>query len=122
MNDSGNPLAREEVFAPVSALLRAESAEEAVTVANDVRYGLAAAVFTNDLDEAIILADRLEAGLVKVNASTAGVDYHAPFRGAKDSGIGPKEQGLAARDFYTESRTLLISPQDRGSNGKMDKR
>lgn len=79
-------------------------------MANDVRYGLAAAVFTNDLDEAITLADRLEAGLVKVNASTAGVGYHAPFGGAKDSGIGPKEQGLAARDFYTESRTLLISP------------
>jgi alpha-ketoglutaric semialdehyde dehydrogenase len=56
------------------------------------------------------LAGRLEAGLVRVNASTAGVDYHVPFGGSKESGIGPKEQGLAARDFYTETRTILISP------------
>ncbi|MCA1730137.1 MAG: aldehyde dehydrogenase family protein [Actinobacteria bacterium] len=108
--DSNNPLAQEEVFAPVTVLLRVRSAEEAVRLANDVRQGLVAAVFTNDLDEAMTLAGRLEAGLVRVNASTAGVDYHAPFGGSKESGIGPKEQGLAARDFYTESRTILISP------------
>lgn len=110
VGDSSNPLAREEVFAPVSALLKAESVEGAVTTANNVRYGLAAAVFTKDLDQAMTVADRLEAGLIKVNASTAGVDFHAPFGGEKESGIGSKEQGLAARDFYTETRTLLISP------------
>jgi alpha-ketoglutaric semialdehyde dehydrogenase len=105
-----NPLAQEEVFAPVTALLRVGSAEEAVRLANDVRQGLVAAVFTNDLDKAMTLGGRLEAGLVRVNASTAGVDYHVPFGGSKESGIGPKEQGLAARDFYTETRTILISP------------
>jgi alpha-ketoglutaric semialdehyde dehydrogenase len=110
LDDPGNPLAQEEVFAPVTALLRASSAEEAVRVANDVRQGLVAAVFTNDLDKAMTLAGRLEAGLVRVNAATAGVDYHVPFGGLKESGIGAKEQGLVARDFYTESRTLLISP------------
>jgi acyl-CoA reductase-like NAD-dependent aldehyde dehydrogenase len=110
VEDPGNPLAQEEVFAPVTALLRVGSAEEAVRLANDVRQGLVAAVFTNDLDKAMTLAGRLEAGLVRVNASTAGVDYHVPFGGSKESGIGPKEQGLAARDFYTETRTILISP------------
>ena len=110
VEDPGNPLAQEEVFAPVTALLRVGSAEQAVRLANDVRQGLVAAVFTNDLDKAMTLAGRLEAGLVRVNASTAGVDYHVPFGGSKESGIGPKEQGLAARDFYTETRTLLISP------------
>jgi alpha-ketoglutaric semialdehyde dehydrogenase len=76
-----------------------------------VRYGLAAAVFTEDLEEAMAIGNRLEAGLVRVNASTAGVDYHAPFGGSKGSGIGStREQGLAARQFYTESRTLLLSP------------
>lgn len=109
LDDAASPLAKEEVFAPVSALLRASTAEEALNLANDVPYGLAAAVFTNDLDKAMKVADRLEAGLIKVNASTAGVDYHAPFGGSKQSAIGPKEQGLAARDFFTESRTLLIS-------------
>lgn len=110
VEDFGSPLVKEEVFAPVSALLKVGSSEEAIRVANDVRYGLAAAVFTDDFDEAMNVANRLEAGLVKVNGSTAGVDYHAPFGGSKQSGIGPKEQGLAARDFFTESRTLLLSP------------
>lgn len=110
LEDPGSSLAREEVFAPVSALLKVGSAEEALQVANDVHYGLAAAVFTNDLDKAMKMADRLEAGLVKVNGSTAGVDFHAPFGGSKESGIGPKEQGLAAREFFTGSKTLLLSP------------
>lgn len=105
-----NLLAQEEVFAPVSAMLRVSSADEAVRIANDVRQGLVAAVFTNDLDRAMGIANRLEAGLVRVNAATSGVDYHVPFGGSKESGIGPKEQGLAARDFYTETKTLLISP------------
>lgn len=110
LEDPTNPLAQEEVFAPVTALLRANSAEDAVRLANDVRQGLVAAVFTNDLDRAMELGGRLEAGLVRVNAPTSGVDYHAPFGGSKASGLGPKEQGLAARTFYTDTRTLLISP------------
>jgi aldehyde dehydrogenase (NAD+) len=110
VDDPGNPLAQEEVFAPVAALLRASSAEEAVRIANGVRQGLVAAVFTNDLSRAMTLAGGLEAGLVRVNAPTSGVDYHVPFGGSKESGLGPREQGLAARDFYTETRTILISP------------
>lgn len=110
VEDPDSPLVREEVFAPVTALLKAGSAEEALQLANDVRYGLVAAVFTNDLKRAMALANRLEAGLIRVNAATSGVDYHVPFGGSKQSGIGPKEQGLAARDFYTDTRTILISP------------
>lgn len=107
---SENLLAQEEVFAPVTAILKATSAEESVQIANDVRQGLVAAVFTKDLNKATTIANRLEAGLVRVNAATSGVDYHAPFGGSKESGIGPKEQGLAARNFYTDTRTVLISP------------
>jgi acyl-CoA reductase-like NAD-dependent aldehyde dehydrogenase len=68
------------------------------------------AVFTNDLDRAMELAGRLEAGLVRVNSATVGVDYHVPFGGSEDFGIGPKVQGPAARDFYTDTRKILISP------------
>ncbi len=110
LEDPRSPLAREEVFAPVPALLRVGSAEEALSLANDVPYGLAAAVFTNDLDKAMRVADRLEAGLIKINSSTSGVDYHVPFGGLKESGMGPKELGLAARDFYTDTKTILVSP------------
>jgi acyl-CoA reductase-like NAD-dependent aldehyde dehydrogenase len=104
------PLATEEVFAPVAALIRAESAGQAVSIANAVRYGLVAAVFTSDLGGALRLTRQLEAGMIRVNAPTSGVDFQAPFGGAKESSYGPREQGMAARSFYTESRTILIVP------------
>lgn len=104
------PLATEEVFAPVAALIQAGSAAEAVAIANAVRYGLVAAVFTSDLAGALRLTRQLEAGLIRVNAPTSGVDFQAPFGGAKESSYGPREQGMAARSFYTESRTVLIVP------------
>src|SRR5262249_4567466 len=89
------PLATEEVFAPVAALLRASSAEAAVQIANGVRYGLVTSLFTQDLGRALRLADQFDAGMVRVNAPTSGVDFHAPFGGAKQSSYGPREQGLA---------------------------
>jgi len=104
------PTLVEEVFAPVAAVLRADSAEAAVRIANDVRYGLVTALFTQDLGRALRLADQFDAGMVRVNAPTSGVDFHAPFGGAKQSSYGPREQGQAARDFYTETRTVTIVP------------
>jgi acyl-CoA reductase-like NAD-dependent aldehyde dehydrogenase len=110
LEDPKNPLTQEEILAPVAALLKAGSAEEAVQIANGVRQRHVAAVFTNDLDRAMEFARRLEAGLVRVNAATVGVDYHVPFGDFKDSGIGSEVQGLAARDVYTETRVISISP------------
>ncbi|MBA2274964.1 MAG: aldehyde dehydrogenase family protein [Actinobacteria bacterium] len=110
IEDRSSVLAKEEVFAPVVALLEVGSPDEGIALANDVRFGLVAAVFTSDLGRAMEYSGKLEAGLVRVNAPTSGVDFHAPFGGSKESSIGPREQGLAARDFFTESRTLLISP------------
>ena len=110
LDSPAGPLATEEVFAPVAALLRAPTPEAAAEIANGVRYGLVASVFTNDLSRALLLTDRLDAGMVRVNAPTAGVDFQAPFGGAKESSYGPREQGLAARDFYTETRTVTIVP------------
>jgi acyl-CoA reductase-like NAD-dependent aldehyde dehydrogenase len=104
------PLADEEVFAPVTALIRAGSTDDAIAIGNAVRYGLVASVFTSDLGNALRLTRRVEAGMVRVNAPTSGVDFNAPFGGAKDSSYGPREQGKAARAFYTESRTVLIVP------------
>jgi alpha-ketoglutaric semialdehyde dehydrogenase len=108
--EPAGPLATDEVFAPVAALIRASSPDEAIAIANGVRYGLVAAVFTSDLGRALSLTQRLEAGMIRVNAPTSGVDFQAPFGGAKESSYGPREQGMAARAFYTESRTVLIVP------------
>jgi aldehyde dehydrogenase (NAD+) len=102
-------VAQEEVFGPFAAVLTAPDADRAVEVANGVRYGLAAAVFTGDLAAALDVADRLDAGLVRVNAATSGVDFYAPFGGEKESSYGPREQGKAARDFYTSVRTITVA-------------
>jgi alpha-ketoglutaric semialdehyde dehydrogenase len=110
VSDPGAELAQEEVFAPVCALMGAADADAAVELANGVRHGLVTAVFTRDLDRVLDLTNRLDTGLVRINQPTSGVDLHTPFGGEKASGLGPREQGKAARDFYTSLRTVLISP------------
>ncbi len=102
-------VAQEEVFGPICAVLPVGSLDVAIATANETSYGLAAAVFTRDLPAAMSAVDRLDAGLVRVNAATSGVDFYAPFGGEKASSYGPREQGKAARDFYTRVRTITIA-------------
>ncbi len=103
-------LARDEVFGPICLVQDAGSVDEAVALANGVRYGLASAVYTRDLDRALDVSARLETGLVKVNNPTSGVDFYLPFGGEKDSSYGPREQGKAAQDFYTSTHTVALGP------------
>jgi acyl-CoA reductase-like NAD-dependent aldehyde dehydrogenase len=110
VEDPGDRFVQEEVFGPAAAVLVAASDEEALRIANGTRYGLVGAVFGTDLDRAQRVAERLETGLVRVNAPTTGVDFHAPFGGERASSYGPREQGRAAREFYTKTRTVLVSP------------
>lgn len=109
IDDPADPFAQDEVFAPVACVLGAPDLDAAIEIANGVRYGLAAAVFTSSLASATRAVDALDAGMVRVNQSTAGVDLHAPFGGLKASSFGTREQGRAARAFFTESRTLSIA-------------
>ena len=99
---------REEIFGPVAALLPAASYAEAVHLANDTRYGLSASVFTNDLSRALRFADDIHAGVVKVNQESAGVEFHVPFGGMQESSSGSREQGKAAREFFTQWKTVYI--------------
>jgi len=110
VDDPAAELAQEEVFAPVCAILRTGDADAAVALANGVRHGLVTSIFTRDLDRVLDVVGRLDTGLVRVNQPTSGVDLHTPFGGEKASGLGPREQGKAAREFYTSLRTVLISP------------
>lgn len=105
---AGHALLTEETFAPMVALMSATTVEEAIAMANAVRFGLTASVHGRDLEAVLRVARHVETGMVKVNAPTAGVDFHAPFGGAKDSSYGQREQGKAALDFYTYSRTITI--------------
>jgi aldehyde dehydrogenase (NAD+) len=98
----------EELFGPVLAVRRAADAEEAFTLANDSEFGLSAAVFTQDLTHALQAVEHVDVGVLHVNSESAGADPHVPFGGAKKSGLGPKEQGSAAREFFTHTTTVYL--------------
>ncbi len=100
----------EEVFGPIAVLASASSLDEALRLANAVDQGLVAGVYTRDLSVALAASDALQAGLVKVNAPTTGVDFYLPFGGVKDSSHGSREQGKAAQDFYTSTHTVTLAP------------
>ncbi|MBT2387791.1 aldehyde dehydrogenase, partial [Streptomyces sp. ISL-11] len=108
----GHRLLREEVFAPLAVLLPADDLAHAVRITNGVPYGLVTSVHTAGLDAVLHGLDRLDTGMVRVNAPSTGVDFHLPFGGAKASGHGPREQGRAALEFYTASRTYTLTPAD----------
>ena len=99
-------LSCEEVFGPVTSLYRFATIDEAIARANDVRFGLSAAIFTTNLATAQKCVDELRAGILHVNSQTAGAEVHVPFGGSKESGYGPHEQGRAAIEFYTEEITV----------------
>ena len=102
-------LAREELFGPVLATFEASDLDEAIALANRTAYGLSASIFTKDFKTGLAFVHRIEAGLVRINGDTTGVDPHAPFGGMKGSSSGSREQGPAARDFYTEIKTVQIN-------------
>lgn len=97
-------VAQEEVFGPVLSVLRAEDPEDAIRLANDTRYGLAAAVWTDDFDAAHHVAGALRAGTVHVNCYGED-DITAPFGGVGESGSGSKDKSLLAFDDYMERKT-----------------
>ncbi len=96
---------REEVFGPVASVIRVKDYEEALAVANDTPFGLAAGIATTSLKHATHFKRHSQAGMVMVNLPTAGVDYHVPFGGRKGSSYGPREQGRYAQEFYTTVKT-----------------
>jgi alpha-ketoglutaric semialdehyde dehydrogenase len=106
-------LAQEEIFGPVLAIMRARDLDEAIACANHVRYGLSASIFTRDLNSVLEYAGRIEAGVVKVNSETAGIEPQVPFGGMKDSSSHSREQGRAAMEFFTSIKSVYV---DRAGN------
>ena len=104
-------IAQEEVFGPVLALMVASDFEDALRLANSVKFGLSASIVSNDLARVHEFINGIEAGLITVNLPTAGVEYQLPFGGTKESSFGMREQGPAALDFYTETRTVYLRYQ-----------
>lgn len=105
----------DELFGPVLSVRRASTAQAAFDLANDSEFGLSAALFTQDLTLALEGLDELDVGILHVNSESAGADPHVPFGGAKKSGYGPKEQGQAAREFFTHTTTVYLRGGRAGS-------
>ncbi|MDW0116120.1 aldehyde dehydrogenase family protein [Sporosarcina thermotolerans] len=101
-------IAREEIFGPVLALMKVSSFEEALDVANDSDYGLSASVFTTNISKALSFINEMDAGLVRINAESAGVELQAPFGGMKQSSSHSREQGRAAIEFFTSIKTVFV--------------
>jgi acyl-CoA reductase-like NAD-dependent aldehyde dehydrogenase len=100
---------REEIFGPVASVIKVDSYEEALAVANDTPFGLSSGIATSSLKYANHFRKNSAAGMVMVNLPTAGVDYHVPFGGRKGSSYGPREQGRHAAEFYTSTKTSYIN-------------
>ena len=103
-------ISREEIFGPVASIIRAQDFDEALALANDTPFGLAAGIVTSSLKHASAFRRESQVGMVMVNLPTAGVDYHVPFGGRKGSSFGPREQGSYAAEFYTTVKTAYIKP------------
>ena len=108
--DNASETAQEEIFGPVLAVIKARDFDHAVELANDTRYGLTAGIATRSLRYAYEFMARSETGLVNVNLPTAGLEFQVPFGGNKESGVGGREQGPAALDFYSAWKTVSVMP------------
>ena len=101
-------IAREEIFGPVLAVMRAKNFDDAMHIANDIPLGLSASLQTTNVSRVFEYVNRMEAGLLTVNLPSAGVEYQLPFGGTKDSSFGSKEQGPAAFEFYSDYKTVYL--------------
>ncbi|PPC75833.1 aldehyde dehydrogenase [Pokkaliibacter plantistimulans] len=114
-----DPMAREEIFGPILSVIVVESYEEAIAIANDTEYGLAASVFTANGKKALRAAQALRAGTVTVNCFGEG-DVSTPFGGYKQSGFGGRDKSIHAHDQYTELKTIWLDLSDDGVDSSID--
>ena len=106
--DPNTALSREEIFGPVLAVTRARDFKHAMELANASEFGLSASIQTANVSRVFEFIHGAEAGLLTVNLPSAGVEYQVPFGGTKGSSFGPKEQGPAAIEFYSDYKTIYL--------------
>lgn len=112
-------IAREEIFGPVLSVLRVKDFDEAMQVANDTDYGLSSSIFSNDATRIFRFVDEIETGMTHINSPTTGGEAHIPFGGIKATGIGDREQGSTALDFYTELKVVYVDYTGRKREGNL---
>ena len=112
-------IAREEIFGPVLSVMRVRDFDEAMRWANDSEYGLSSSIFTNDAARIFRFVDEIETGMTHVNSPTTGGEAHIPFGGIKATGVGEREQGSTALDFYTELKVVYVDYTGRRREGNL---
>jgi alpha-ketoglutaric semialdehyde dehydrogenase len=112
-------IAREEIFGPVLSVLRVRDFDEAMQVANDCEYGLSSSIFSNDASRIFRFVDEIETGMTHINSPTTGGEAHIPFGGIKGTGIGDREQGSTALDFYTDLKVVYVDYTGRKREGNL---
>ncbi len=118
--EPGMRIAQEEIFGPTTALIRVSSFDEAVEVANGIRYGLSSSIFTRDVNRAFRAMRDLQAGITYINAGTTGAEVHLPFGGTKDTGNGHREAGQAALDVFTEWKAIYVDYSGKLQRAQID--
>lgn len=113
-------IAREEIFGPVISVIPFDTFDRAIEITNAVNYGLSAAIYTRNVNNAFRAQRDIETGIVYINAPTIGAETHLPFGGIKNTGNGHRESGEAALDFYTEWKTIYIDYSDRLQRAQID--
>src|SRR5436309_9751536 len=106
--DERMTIAQEEIFGPVLAVMRAKNFDDAMRIANNIPFGLSSSIQTTNLSRVFDYVYKMETGLLTVNLPSAGVEYQLPFGGTKESSFGPKEQGPAALEFYSDYKTVYL--------------
>ena len=118
--EPGMRIAQEEIFGPTTALIPVEGYDEAIRVANGIRFGLSSSIFTRDVNRAFRAMRDLETGITYVNAGTIGAEVHLPFGGTKETGNGHREAGQAALDVFTEWKSLYIDYSGKLARAQID--
>jgi acyl-CoA reductase-like NAD-dependent aldehyde dehydrogenase len=118
--EPGMRIAQEEIFGPTTALIRVRDFDEAIAVANGIRYGLSSSIFTRDVNKAFRAMRDLQAGITYINAGTTGAEVHLPFGGTKDTGNGHREAGQAALDVFTEWKSIYVDYSGKLQRAQID--
>ena len=114
-------LATEEIFGPVLSVLKAKDYDDAVSIANSVKYGLSSSIYTNDLRLAFRAMNDLEAGITYVNAPTIGAEVQLPFGGTKETGpTDTREAGSTALEEFTYWKTVYVDYSGRLQKAQID--
>jgi aldehyde dehydrogenase (NAD+) len=118
--DPGMRIAQEEIFGPVVSVIPCKSYDEAVTIGNNVQYGLSASIYTQDVNRAFAAMRDIYTGIFYVNAPTIGAEVHLPFGGTKATGNGHREAGTAALDVFSEWKSVYVDFSGRLQRAQID--